>query len=263
MTDPKTDRVEPSAPSVTRWLTPVRLSAAALAVSAAALAVAVTPALGGGDFGQRVRAYLLANPQVLDEVVAARQGAEDQARTQAIDAAASAQPALLAADARDPAFGPADARVTVFQFFDYRCPGCKAVAPEFLATMQAHPDVRFVFKEWPILDRGEDTTSQYAARAALAAHRQGRFLAVHEALMRERALDEAAIDAILSANGVDLARARADMTTPDMSRHVADIHTAAATLGLQGTPTFFVNGRAQASIEPAALARAIEAAKRG
>ena len=160
-------------------------------------------------------------------------------------------------------FGPADARVTVIEFFDFQCPGCKATAPEVLRLMQAHPDVRFVFKEWPILDRGDDTTSQYAARAALAAHRQGRFLAVHEALMREPALDEAAVDAILAANGVDLARARADMVAPEMSGHVADIHTAAATLRLQGTPTFFVNGEVQASIDPAALTRAIAAARRG
>lgn len=263
MTDPTPPPARSSLDTAKGWVTPMRLSGVALAVSAVALAAALAPGVGGGDFGQKVRAYLLANPQVLDEVVAARQGAEDAARSQAIDTAASANPDLLAVDARDPIFGPADARVTVQQFFDYRCPGCKAVAPEFLAVIRAHPDVRFVFKEWPILDRGDDTTSQYAARAALAAHRQGRFLAVHEALMRERALDETAIDAILGANGVDLTRARADMVGPEMSRHVADIHTAAAALRLQGTPTFFVNGKAQASIEPAALARAIEAAKRG
>lgn len=263
MTDPTPPPARPAPEAAKGWLTPMRLSGAALAVSVAALVAALAPGVGGGDFGGKVRAYLLANPQVLDEVVAARQGAEDQARTQAIDTAASANPALLAVDARDPVFGPADARVTVQQFFDYRCPGCKAVAPEFLAILRAHPDVRFVFKEWPILDRGDDTTSQYAARAALAAHRQGRFLAVHEALMREPALDEAAVDAILAANGVDLARARADMVAPEMSGHVADIHTAAATLRLQGTPTFFVNGEVQASIDPAALTRAIAAARRG
>src|SRR5690606_10651125 len=118
----------------------------------------------------------------------------------------AANPTLLAADPRDPAFGPENAKVTVIEFFDFRCPGCKAVAPEYRALMAAHPEVRFVFKDWPILDRGEDVTSQYAARAALAAHQQGKYLAVYDALMAERALDRAAIDRILADNGVDMTK---------------------------------------------------------
>ena len=165
-------------------------------------------------------------------------------------------------DARDPAFGPANAKVTVIEFFDFRCPGCKAVAPQYRALMAAHPDVRFVFKDWPILDRGEDITSQYAARAALASHQQGKYLEVYDALMTERALTPETIDRILVEHGVDLARAKATLAAPDTTRHIADIHTTAAALKLQGTPTFFVNGKAAASIDPAEIARMIEAAKR-
>ncbi|VTO13816.1 thioredoxin domain-containing protein [Brevundimonas vancanneytii] len=129
------------------------LGGAAVAMSAVALALSAAPYLSGG-FGGKVRDYLISNPQVLDEVLAARETMESQSRVQTINAAAAANPALLAADARDPAFGPANAKVTVIEFFDFRCPGCKAVAPEYRALMAAHPDVRFVFKDWPILDRG-------------------------------------------------------------------------------------------------------------
>src|SRR5690606_27824742 len=110
------------------------------------------------------------------------------------------------------------------------------------------PDVRFVFKYLPILDRGDDDTSNYAARASLAAHKQGKYLAVFEALMAEPGLDKAAVDAILVANGVHMARAKVDLASPDTSRHIADIHSVAATLRLHGTPTFFVNGKASAGI---------------
>ncbi len=190
------------------WLGSGRGGAVALAVSVAALGLSAAPYLGGGDFGGRVRAYLLANPQVLDEVVAARQTAEDGARVDAINVAIAANPALMVADPRDPAFGPADAKVTVVEFFDYRCPGCKAVSTDYLRLVRSQPGVRFVFKEWPILDRGDDVTSQYAARAALAAHQQGKYLPVHEALMAERSLSQESIDRILVANGVALPQAQ-------------------------------------------------------
>ncbi|WP_299176001.1 thioredoxin domain-containing protein [uncultured Brevundimonas sp.] len=245
---------------------PVRFSGAlagylALGVSVVALGLAAAPYFTGGS-GDNVRAYLLEHPEVLQEVSLALQAKEGQARVDETNAAASSNAALLAPDRRDPAFGPADAKVTVIEFFDFRCPGCKAVAPQFRDLMAAHPDVRFVFKDWPILDRGEDVASQYAARAALAAHQQGKYLEVYDALMTERALTVESIDRILAQHGVDMARAKATLVSPETTRHIADIHTTAAALKLQGTPTFFVNGKAAASIDPAEIDRMIEAAKK-
>ncbi|MGH7026055.1 DsbA family protein [Brevundimonas sp.] len=255
--------------SVLSSLSGKTLAGAALAVSVLALGVSAAPYLTGGDFGGRVRSYLIQNPQVLDEVLAARDTmiAADQEKeavlhAQAVTAAIAANPTLLAPDARDPSFGPADAKVTVVEFFDFRCPGCKAVAHDYRALMAAHPEVRFVFKDWPILDRGSDTNSQYAARAALAAHQQGKYLEIYDALMTERALDRAAIDGILTQHGVDMTSAQAAIASPEMTRHVTDIHTTAATLGLKGTPTFIVNGKASPSIDPGEVAKLIEAAKR-
>ena len=129
--------------------------------------------------------------------------------------------------------------------------------------MQAHPDVRFVFKEWPILDGPTNGVSHYAARAAQAAHRQGEYLPVFGALMAEPALSEPAIDAILQANGISLPQAEAAMAGPEIASHLADMQTSAMAMGLVGTPTFFVNGKALESIEPAALDRAIREAKAG
>ncbi len=251
----------PPAPARTlpRWLTAGRV---ALGVSVVALALAAAPYLSGGDFGGRVRTYLLANPQVLDEVVAARETAENDARVEQVNAAVAANPALLNHDPRDPSIGPLDAKVVVHEFFDYRCPGCKAVSGDFMRIVLSNPDVRFVFKEWPILDRGDDVTSQYAARAALAAQAQGRYLPVHQALMAEPSLSRESIDHILTANGVALPQASATIASPDTTRHIADIHTAAATLKLTGTPTFLINGKTTASIAPEEVAAAIAAAKR-
>lgn len=239
-----------------------RGGALAVALSVVAVGLAAAPYATGGGFGEKVRAYLIANPQVLDEAVQARQQAEEANRVQTINASIAANAAVLAPDPRDPTIGPAGAKVTVIEFFDYRCPGCKAVSEDYLALIRAHPDVRFVFKEWPILDRGDDTTSNYAARAALAAHAQGRYLPVHQALMAQPALDPGIVDRILAENGVDLSRARAVIASPETDDLLADIQTAGQTLGLVGTPTFLINGRTTASINPVEVSAAIEAAKR-
>lgn len=235
----------------------------ALAISIMALGLAGAPYLTGRDFGARVRSYLLAHPQVLDELITARDDAARMDRTSGINAAVARNPAVLAPAVGEPAFGPVDARVTVTEFFDYRCPYCKMAAPEYLKIMEANPDVRFVFREWPVLDQGEDITSQYAARAALAAHAQGKYVAVHQALMAQSALSVDGIDRILVANGVDLQQARAAMAQADTSRLLADVHTGAATMGLEGTPTFFINGKVTVSNKPADLAGMISRAKRG
>lgn len=252
---------KPAARDPLAWFGSGRGGAAALGVSVIALGLAAAPYLTGGDFGGKVRAYLIANPQVLDEAVQARQAAEETNRVETINRAVAANAALMAPDPRDPAFGPADAKVTVVEFFDYRCPGCKAVSGDILALMQANPDVRFVFKEWPILDRGDTTTSNYAARAALAAHRQGKYLAVHQALMAEPSLTQEAVDRILSENGVAMDQAARVINDTATDRQLADIHTIGATLGLVGTPTFLINGRTTSTINPQEVAAAIRAAK--
>ncbi|MFA4900590.1 MAG: thioredoxin domain-containing protein [Brevundimonas sp.] len=241
------------------WLSGGRAGYLALGLSVIALGFSAAPYLTGGS---NVRAYLLEHPEVLQEAQMALQTKDAEAAVEETNQAAAANAGLLAPDARDPAFGPANAKVTVIEFFDFRCPGCKAVAHDYRALMAAHPEVRFVFKDWPILDRGDDITSQYAARAALAAHQQGKYLAVYDALMTERALSIEAIDAILAAHGVDMARAKAAIAAPDTTRHIADIHTTAAALRLRGTPTFFVNGKASPGIDPAEIGKLIEAAKR-
>jgi len=264
MTDPTPSDAQPtSRPDPLAWFGSGRGGAVAVALAVVALGFSIAPYATGGDFGSKVRAYLMANPSVLDEVVRAREQSEANDTVQKINAAVAANPALMVADPRDPTFGPADAKVTVVEFFDFRCPGCKAVAKDYVALMQAHPDVRFVFKDWPILDRGDDTTSNYAARAALAAHQQGKYLQVYQALMAANGLTRDGVDRILADSGVTMPEAEAAITSPAMNRHIADIHTTGATLGLIGTPTFLINGKTTASIAPAEVLAAIEAAKRG
>jgi protein-disulfide isomerase len=251
-----------------RYVTGDRAGVTALVVSVVALIAALAPYANGGPFESRVRAYLVGNPEVLQEVSDAlnakaqqQQMADNVRISNEVTARVAANPALLAVDAGDPSFGPADAKVTVIEFFDFRCPGCKSTAPEVLRLIQAHPDVRFVFKDWPILDRGPDGVSHHAARAALAAHQQGKYLPVFQALMAEPDLSEDAVERILAANGVVVPEALQAMSGPEIARQLANTQTSASVMGLIGTPTFFVNGKASPTIEPSEIDKAIRAAK--
>ena len=131
------------------------LAAAALA---AALALAACQPAGGDDaaFDARVKAYLMAHPEVLQAALQKMQAKDDADEAKAQDAAdakaEAALPALRAALERDPRDFVANpnGKVTVTEFYDYRCPHCIEIAPQVVGLIRTQPDVRFVFKEMPI-----------------------------------------------------------------------------------------------------------------
>lgn len=143
---------------------------------------------------------------------------------------ALAQPPLM------PAAGAKDADVTIVEFFDYNCPFCKKTAPELQKLLHVDPKVRILYKEWPIFG----DVSAYAARSALAANWQGKFLIAHEALIGSaHDLDETAqVDAILEGVGVNLTQLARDRTThaTEITATLARDAQEAASLGFRGTP---------------------------
>ena len=82
-------------------------------------------------------------------------------------------------DAASPVAGNAAAEVTIVQFFDYKCGYCRRVSPTLSTLLEKHKNVRIIYKELPIL--GAD--SHMASRAALAAEKQGAYVAFHRELM--------------------------------------------------------------------------------
>jgi protein-disulfide isomerase len=147
--------------------------------------------------------------------------------------------AAVLEDPGSPAFGAPGADVTVVVFTDYQCPICRATEPDLDRVLAEDPRVRVVYKDWPIL--GE--ASRTAARAALAAHRQGRYRQLHAAMMRSpRRLDPAAIAELAGAAGLDVPRLQADLAAdaPAIERQLAGHARQAWSLGLQGTPAYLV-----------------------
>ena len=189
------------------------------------------------EFERRVRDYLLTNPEV---IIAAVQGLEARQR----EAEASEAQSMLESRAdevfRDPGSpvgGNRDGDVTLVEFFDYNCPYCRQVAPVMAEAEAADPELRIVYKEFPILGPG----STYAARAALAAHRQGRYVAFHQALMTfEGAADENAVRSIATEVGLDIGKLETDMGDPAIQAMIDRNLQLAQALRINGTPGFVV-----------------------
>jgi protein-disulfide isomerase len=143
----------------------------------------------------------------------------------------------LERDPNAPVLGNLEGDITVVEFFDYNCPYCKRAMPEVDALLAEDGNIRLVMREWPILSEG----SAFAARAALASRKQGKYAELHNALMGMRGKVEA--DTVLRVAGeigLDLDRLKADMQAPEIDEHIATSMRLAEALGFNGTPSFVV-----------------------
>ncbi|MBC6412054.1 MAG: thioredoxin domain-containing protein, partial [Hyphomonadaceae bacterium] len=174
-----------------------------------------SPAYSRSDIKDIIREYLLENPEIVREALTELKRREDMA-------AINAHRDELFNDRRDMVVGPDTAKVTIVEFFDYNCGFCKQSTDWVASVIEKHPeDVRVIFKELPILD-GRTNTSRNAARAALAAGRQGRYFDMHLALMAERSLTSERIDQVAEKVGIDVAKMRRDMDDPALDAQIED-----------------------------------------
>jgi len=131
--------------------------------------------------------------------------------------------------------------VTIVEYFDYNCPYCKRLDPTFKQLLAADKKIALVFKDWPVL--GE--VSEYAARCALAAQWQGKYLAAHDALLYGPRLSrDDVVESVLQGAGIDLKKLKKDLTSH--SREIAALlarhEREARALELDGTPGVLVGG---------------------
>ena len=189
---------------------------------------------------EAIRALILQtireNPRVLVETLRAFQEevqAENLAEHRAVIARAVS---LLQSDPNAGVLGNPDGNVVIVEFFDYNCPYCRRAAPVLFELIEENPDLRIVMREWPIL--GPD--SELAARASLAAIRQDKFEAFHEALMAQPRANSATIRRAAEKAGLDYDQLQTDMRASEVDAHIEASRNLAGQLGISGTPTFVV-----------------------
>ena len=219
------------------------------------IAVGLTvTACGEGDRGQiyteeitheRVRQFLLEHPElVLDDpeitnsISQARSKREQEIATFRRNSVLEERTDLLNSPLT-PSFGDTDSLVTLIEFYDYQCSPCKTNYPELEQMRIKEENVRIIYGQLPIFG----SHSIIAARAAIAAHRQGLFDAYHASLMTTNTrLDMDLIFAMAAEAGLDLKKLQADMRDPKVIQYLEEMRLLAEELDVTGTPTFIIGG---------------------
>lgn len=197
-------------------------------------------ALQKNDIRNTVREYLLENPQVIVEALETLQAREEHSEGQRQQNAVTARADQLFRSRSDPSAGDPKATVTIVEFFDYQCPYCRRMAQQLAELVEEDPDLRIVYKEFPVFG----AASTLAARAALAAARQGKYEEFHLALMNVRGTpSERSIFRTAERLGLDTGRLRADMNSPNAQRMFQRNQQLAQELGIRGTPAFVVGNQ--------------------
>ena len=189
------------------------------------------------EINRLIHDYLMEHPEVILDSVQRLREQEAVADDQEGSRNLVTFRAQLENDPSTPVVGNLSGDITITEFFDYRCGYCKSTLSTIRQLLAEDTGVRLVFKEFPILS----AESTIAARAALAADRQGKYFIFHSALMDARgSLDAEQIMIIAADAGLDTVRLAIDMETPQVQAQVDANRELAANLNIRGTPTFVI-----------------------
>lgn len=217
-------------------------------ISAAAALAFQTHAATNNDISPAERAkiesvvhdYLLKKPEVLVEALQSmqkKQYEEAEKTVQQTQQSAGKYAKALFNQGSDPVAGNPNGKVTVVEFFDYQCAHCIDMVPTVDAIIKANPEVRVVYKEFPI--RGP--VSEFAARATLAANKQGKYKELYHAIMgSKQPLTQEGILASAKDVGLNVDQLKKDMSDKAVDAELKANMKLAQELKLFGTPAFFI-----------------------
>jgi len=204
---------------------------------------------GLGD--RTMRAYLLANPEVLPEAMDVLQQRQQLARIEPVRGE-------LERPFPGAVLGNPAGKVTLVEFSDYACTYCRRSLPDVAALIAANPDLKVVVREYPILS----PESLDAARMALAAAQQGKYGRFHDAMYRMSPLSAEAIAAAAKEAGLDMALAQAAIDRGMFDAQLQANALLASQIGISGTPGWVVGSRMfDGAVGREVLGKAIEAAR--
>ncbi|MDE2335713.1 MAG: DsbA family protein [Alphaproteobacteria bacterium] len=216
--------------------TGLALAAAFACFAALSPARAADAVLTKAQVEQIVHDYIVNNPKLIMDSVnnyrfqAASQQAEEGVKKNEKELTSSASPVA----------GNPKGDVTVVEFFDYNCHYCKGSFPSVQALLKDDKNVRFVFKDFPILG----PSSVEAAKWALAAQKQGKYFAFHSAMMLNREpITDDLLKSVSKNVGMDVAAAEKDAESADVTNQIEKNVELAQELGISGTPSFVIGNK--------------------
>jgi protein-disulfide isomerase len=165
----------------------------------------------------------------------------DQVKKQEADLEAQFKNPLKVDVGNSPTKGPKDAPVTIIEFSDFECPFCQRGANTADEILKNYPkEVRLVFKNLPLPFHNNAVP---AAKAALAAGKQGKFWQMHDVLFQnQKGLTEELFLNTAKDLGLDIEKFKKDMASDAIAKQIEEDKAAAQKVGISGTPGFLVNG---------------------
>ena len=191
---------------------------------------------------QIINKYLRANPEIIVDSIRAMQERQNNLNKKRIRQNLERYKKLIFNDPTSPVAGSSNGDVTVVEFLDYSCGYCKRFFPNLKKIMDEDKNIRFVFKEFPILSR----QSELAARAALAVWRQDKtkYMLIHSAFIDTKgAFTISRITRIAKNIGLNITQLKKDMGSSSMDKIIAANRRLAQNLGITGTPGFIIGDK--------------------
>jgi protein-disulfide isomerase len=210
-----------------------------------------------------IREYLVENPEVLLEVSDKLRAQQIQQERENAALAMTAHKEKLERHPITPVTGNPEGDVTLIEFFDYNCSFCKRAFSYMREIEKDDPNLRIAWKEYPIL-AGRTPTSLTAAKVAMAADLQGKYIEVHTALMGRRGplVSDAQVLKIAEGVGLDMDKLKKDMESSVVRAYISETVQLGEALQFQGTPTFVINGAVIGGAVPKEYILAVIAAAR-
>ncbi|PVA11438.1 disulfide bond formation protein DsbA [Pelagivirga sediminicola] len=191
-------------------------------------------------FGERVRAYLLENPEVIFEAAAVMEQRQQEAQTANDGELIAANSEAIFNDGQSWVGGNLDGDVTIVEFMDYRCGYCRRAFPEVEELIESDGNIRVIIKEFPIL--GEQ--SVIAARFAIAAQQElgdEPYKTLHDAMMTFKGdMSVDGLRGLAETLELDAEKIIAQMDSDAVSDVIAANRQLGETLQITGTPSFIM-----------------------
>lgn len=191
------------------------------------------------DVEQIVRDYLVKNPEILVEMSNALRAKQESQQAESDKALIKAHAQQLYGN-KDPEMGNPKGLLTIVEFFDYNCGYCKRAHPLVEQLMAEDKDIRYIYKQFPILSE----TSYFAARAALAVQlgQPDKYQAFHEKLYAHQGplSDEAQVKKVAEEAGVNWSKVEAKIKDGSIDQNLGTNRALAEALGISGTPAFII-----------------------
>lgn len=234
------------------------VSLLALVVAIVALVMCIV-CCSSNKSGTSVEEALNNNPEM---IIKAMQNYEQKMRD---EAQAQAQKVIMdnIADVNNnpntPFVGDKDAKIVLVEFFDYSCGFCHRLYPGLKRVIANNPDVKVAFKALTFVS----PVSEYAAKAALAANMQGKYIEMHNALFENKGrLTEAKVDEIAAQQGLDMEKYKADMNSEAVAAILRDNAELAGKIQVNGVPALVLNGEMLQTIDGRVVQERIDTLKK-